>query len=208
MALSAEELLGWLEPKVSRYKMPRKVYFWDALPRSGYGKVTKKLVKEEMQLRGLLEQAEGAKDVSNGPQAVSPDRPEASEPMRLIRQPGKLAVARALAVPVGIVTLDAMLPAGTNLISGLAAGSWHRVGLQPSGAAELFVRHPRMNLSMRVRRKPPPAPGPERWETIFSLPCHVVRSRWPARLWPCAVGFRRGEQPDAGARRRHGWRAF
>ena len=121
MALSAEELLGWLEPKVSRYKMPRKVYFWDALPRSGYGKVTKKLVKEEMQLRGLLEQAEGAKDVSNGPQAVSPDRPEASEPMRLIRQPGKLAVARALAVPVGIVTLDAMLPAGTNLISGLAA---------------------------------------------------------------------------------------
>ncbi len=53
MALSAEELLGWLGANISRYKMPRKVYFWDSLPRSGYGKVTKKLVREELQHRGF-----------------------------------------------------------------------------------------------------------------------------------------------------------
>jgi fatty-acyl-CoA synthase len=40
--------------RVARYKLPRRVFFWDALPKSGYGKVPKKLVKEELARRGLV----------------------------------------------------------------------------------------------------------------------------------------------------------
>jgi fatty-acyl-CoA synthase len=52
--LTEEDLLGWLGPKVARYKLPRRVFFWEALPKSGYGKVPKRMVRDEMQARGLL----------------------------------------------------------------------------------------------------------------------------------------------------------
>jgi fatty-acyl-CoA synthase len=35
------------------------VFFWDALPKSGYGKVPKTLVKEELRRRGLLTSSGG-----------------------------------------------------------------------------------------------------------------------------------------------------
>jgi acyl-CoA synthetase (AMP-forming)/AMP-acid ligase II len=47
-------LLAWLHGRMARYKLPRRVFAWDALPRSGYGKITKKMVREEMEARGLL----------------------------------------------------------------------------------------------------------------------------------------------------------
>lgn len=50
-ALAAAELLAWLEPQVARYKLPRQVVFWDALPKSAYGKVTKKLIRAELEAR-------------------------------------------------------------------------------------------------------------------------------------------------------------
>lgn len=53
-ALEEAELLGWLEGKVSRYKLPKRVFVWDELPKSGYGKVTKKNIKAELEARGLL----------------------------------------------------------------------------------------------------------------------------------------------------------
>jgi fatty-acyl-CoA synthase len=53
-ALGERELLAWLEGKVSRYKLPKRVFFWDALPKSGYGKITKKIVREELEARGCL----------------------------------------------------------------------------------------------------------------------------------------------------------
>jgi fatty-acyl-CoA synthase len=53
-AVNEAELLGWLEGKVSRYKLPKRVFFWDALPRSGYGKITKKDVRAELEARGCL----------------------------------------------------------------------------------------------------------------------------------------------------------
>ena len=52
--LSEAELLGWLEEKVARYKLPKRVFFWDELPKSGYGKITKKNIKAELEARGLL----------------------------------------------------------------------------------------------------------------------------------------------------------
>lgn len=50
----AAELLEWLGAKVPRYKMPKSVVFWDALPKSGYGKITKKLIRAELNARGEL----------------------------------------------------------------------------------------------------------------------------------------------------------
>jgi fatty-acyl-CoA synthase len=52
--LNERELLAWLEPKVARYKLPRRIFFWDELPRSGYGKITKRLVRAELEARGCL----------------------------------------------------------------------------------------------------------------------------------------------------------
>lgn len=41
-------LLAWLDGKVARYKVPKRVVFWDALPRSAYGKVTKTLIRNKL----------------------------------------------------------------------------------------------------------------------------------------------------------------
>src|SRR6478672_1988137 len=49
------EMAGFLAPKVPRYKMPKRFFFWDALPKSGYGKVPKRLVRDELEARGLLD---------------------------------------------------------------------------------------------------------------------------------------------------------
>jgi fatty-acyl-CoA synthase len=51
--LSETELLDWMAVRVARYKMPKRVFFWDALPKSGYGKVPKLLVKAELERRGV-----------------------------------------------------------------------------------------------------------------------------------------------------------
>jgi fatty-acyl-CoA synthase len=40
---------------VPRYKMPKRFFFWEALPKSGYGKIPKRLVRDELEARGLLE---------------------------------------------------------------------------------------------------------------------------------------------------------
>ena len=47
-------LLDWLGAKVPRYKMPKSVVFWDEMPKSGYGKITKKLIRAELVARGEL----------------------------------------------------------------------------------------------------------------------------------------------------------
>lgn len=49
---SEAALLDWLGPQLARYKLPRRIVFWDALPKSGYGKVPKRLVRDELFARG------------------------------------------------------------------------------------------------------------------------------------------------------------
>ncbi|RDD73483.1 acyl-CoA synthetase [Paracoccus versutus] len=55
--VAEEELAAFLAPKLSRYKLPKRFLFWEALPKSAYGKITKKMIREELEARGLLEQA-------------------------------------------------------------------------------------------------------------------------------------------------------
>ncbi|GAB4360489.1 MAG: acyl-CoA synthetase [Kiloniellaceae bacterium] len=51
---SADDLLGFLKDKLARYKQPRRVFFWDELPKSGYGKVPKHLIRDQLYARGDL----------------------------------------------------------------------------------------------------------------------------------------------------------
>ncbi|WP_027210398.1 acyl-CoA synthetase [Burkholderia sp. WSM2232] len=44
-ALEEEALLAHLEPHLARYKWPRRCVFWEALPKSAYGKIVKKDIK-------------------------------------------------------------------------------------------------------------------------------------------------------------------
>jgi fatty-acyl-CoA synthase len=48
-------LIAFLGAKLPRYKMPKRFVFWDALPKSGYGKVPKRLVREELEKRGIAD---------------------------------------------------------------------------------------------------------------------------------------------------------
>ena len=57
--LDEAAMLEWMGSRVARYKLPKRVFFWDALPKSGYGKVPKTLVKEELRRRGLLTSSGG-----------------------------------------------------------------------------------------------------------------------------------------------------
>ncbi|QDY70291.1 acyl-CoA synthetase [Qingshengfaniella alkalisoli] len=50
-SLSAADITKWLDGKVARYKQPKRFMFWDTLPKSGYGKITKKLVRDEIDRR-------------------------------------------------------------------------------------------------------------------------------------------------------------
>ena len=52
--LDEPTLLAWLEPHVARYKRPKRIVFWDDLPKSAYGKITKKDIRAELEARGVL----------------------------------------------------------------------------------------------------------------------------------------------------------
>jgi fatty-acyl-CoA synthase len=49
------ELASYLAEKIPRYKMPKRFFFFEELPKSGYGKVPKRLVRDELEKRGLLD---------------------------------------------------------------------------------------------------------------------------------------------------------
>ena len=46
---SAAELLSHLDGKLAKYKWPQQFVFWPELPKSGYGKVTKRDVQQRLQ---------------------------------------------------------------------------------------------------------------------------------------------------------------
>lgn len=58
--ISEEELTAFLDGKLSRYKMPKRFLFWETLPKSAYGKITKKMIREEIETGGYLNEQEEA----------------------------------------------------------------------------------------------------------------------------------------------------
>lgn len=53
MHVDEAEVLAHLKDRIARYKQPLRVVVWDALPKSGYGKVPKTLVKERLAEHGV-----------------------------------------------------------------------------------------------------------------------------------------------------------
>jgi acyl-CoA synthetase (AMP-forming)/AMP-acid ligase II len=51
-AVSADALMAFLDGRLARYRWPRQIFFWDSLPKSGYGKITKKEVRALLLVRG------------------------------------------------------------------------------------------------------------------------------------------------------------
>lgn len=54
--VTAETLLAHLDGRCAKYRWPRHFFFWDALPKSGYGKVTKKEVRARLVEQGDLKE--------------------------------------------------------------------------------------------------------------------------------------------------------
>jgi fatty-acyl-CoA synthase len=54
--VSEADIASFLATRIARYKMPKTFVFWEALPKSGYGKVPKRLVRDELFARGVLGQ--------------------------------------------------------------------------------------------------------------------------------------------------------
>lgn len=54
VAVETIELDRWLEGRIARYKMPKRFVYWDEIPKSAYGKIAKKLIREELERRGEL----------------------------------------------------------------------------------------------------------------------------------------------------------
>lgn len=52
-SVTAEELAAMLEGRLAKYKLPHNYIFLDEMPKTGYGKITKKLVREELERMGL-----------------------------------------------------------------------------------------------------------------------------------------------------------
>ncbi len=66
-SLTEAQLLEWMSTRIARYKLPKNVYFWGELPKSGYGKVPKRLVKDELARRGVSVELEIAKEKIDAP---------------------------------------------------------------------------------------------------------------------------------------------
>jgi hypothetical protein len=70
---------GVLAPKVPRYKMPKRFFFWEALPKSGYGKIPKRLVRDELEARGSARtrrEVDGLAEAMRSIDQPGPARPE------------------------------------------------------------------------------------------------------------------------------------
>jgi acyl-CoA synthetase (AMP-forming)/AMP-acid ligase II len=50
--VTSEQLFGFLEGRCAKYRWPRAFFFWESLPKSGYGKITKKDVRAMLIERG------------------------------------------------------------------------------------------------------------------------------------------------------------
>jgi acyl-CoA synthetase (AMP-forming)/AMP-acid ligase II len=55
-----QDLLAFLDGRLARYRWPRQIFFWDALPKSGYGKITKKDIRALLFERGQVQEIANA----------------------------------------------------------------------------------------------------------------------------------------------------
>lgn len=104
VSASEEEMFAFIDGKMSRYKMPKRFIFWDALPKSAYGKITKKMIREELQARGDLDL-----------------KPANEKPaLRQLKHPGPIAPVRREAVRTVLQPIEGVLRPGETFMAGVA----------------------------------------------------------------------------------------
>ncbi len=103
-AVSEQDMSTFIDGKMSRYKMPKRFIFWEALPKSAYGKITKKMIREELQARGELDQ-----NPAN-------DKPK----LRQLKHPGPIAPVRREAVRTELKSVEGVLQKGEVFLAGMA----------------------------------------------------------------------------------------
>jgi hypothetical protein len=118
--VSEAELAAFLAPKVPRYKMPKRFFFWEALPKSGYGKIPKRLVRDELEREVCETKLERS---GFGSRRKRHDRPRrVAEPMRSIAQPGPPAPERIQWVEARGRAFSFTLAAGLPLLEAARRG--------------------------------------------------------------------------------------
>lgn len=55
-SVTEEELLAMLGERLAKYKIPNRFVFFEDMPKTGYGKITKKLIRDELISRGHLDE--------------------------------------------------------------------------------------------------------------------------------------------------------
>ncbi|MER7395262.1 AMP-binding protein [Streptomyces sp. NPDC000151] len=58
--VDSEALSAWLEPQVARYKLPKHFLQWEEIPKSGYGKIVKRAIREKLLAAGWADGEPGA----------------------------------------------------------------------------------------------------------------------------------------------------
>jgi fatty-acyl-CoA synthase len=48
-SVDEHDVRAWLEPRLARYKVPKRVVVWDRLPKSAYGKIVKRTIREQLE---------------------------------------------------------------------------------------------------------------------------------------------------------------
>ncbi len=102
--VTEKEMFEFIDGKMSRYKLPKRFIFWDALPKSAYGKITKKMIREELQARGELDH-----------------KPASEKPvLRQLKHPGPVAPIRYEAVRTELTPVEGELRPGEVFLAGVA----------------------------------------------------------------------------------------
>lgn len=56
--VTGPEIQAFLKDRLSSYKLPKQVFLFDEMPKTSYGKITKKLIRETLVERGLIDATE------------------------------------------------------------------------------------------------------------------------------------------------------
>jgi len=48
-SVDEQDVRAWLEPRLARYKVPKRVVVWDQMPKSAYGKIVKRTIREQLE---------------------------------------------------------------------------------------------------------------------------------------------------------------
>ena len=106
--IDPEELRSYLAERMARYKVPRYILTWDELPRSAYGKVVRRTVRDQLIGAGMA--PPGRDCLMTLTRWTQP-----------LRHPGPAATVRRTSIATTSTQAYVTLPAGARLIDAMSA---------------------------------------------------------------------------------------